>query len=436
MNDVNTKAVLEAQGVSHDFALPNGKKFRAVEDISFALNSSEVIALLGPSGCGKSTILRILAGLIVPSKGKVLYHGSPLHGLTPASAIVFQSFALYPWMTVLENVQLALEAAELSEGETEKRARNAIRTVGLSGFEKSYPRELSGGMKQRVGIARALSVNPEVLFMDEPFSQVDALTAESLRAEVIDIWSAGDTNPSCILMVSHDIKEVVFMADRIVVLGANPGRIFKIVDNHLPRPRDYRNADFLALVDQLHDIITGREMPDLPVVPTPEQVTVPEPLPEVSVSEIAGLLEYLDARGGKDDVFRIASETQQEFGRMIVIVKAAELLDFVDTPKRSVVLSEDGVLFVKAPIQQRKLIWQKQLLKLKIFQDVLACIERQDDHYVDKDLVLEKIVLAFPNENWEKMFETLVRWARFGNLFTYDEQSEHLFLEKDLPVHS
>src|SRR5215472_4015605 len=257
-----------AHGVFHDFHLPSGKSLRVLENIDLAIGPNEVVALLGPSGCGKSTLLRILAGLLAPTAGTVQYHGRPLHGLSPGVAIVFQSFALFPWMTVEQNIRTVLEARGVPDDEIPARVERVITRVGLGGFEGAFPRELSGGMKQRVGMARALVVDPELLFMDEPFSQVDALTAETLRAEVIDIWAAVDRNPSSILMVSHDIPEVVYMADRIVVLGANPGCIQTIVANNLPRPRDYRSPSFLALVDQLHEIITRHELPDVPAAPT------------------------------------------------------------------------------------------------------------------------------------------------------------------------
>lgn len=422
--------LLEARGVTHNFKLPTGAPFCAVDDINLTIGMDEVVALLGPSGCGKSTILRILAGLITSVRGEVLYHGQPLHGLTPGVGMVFQGFALYPWMTVLENVQTVLNAAGLSEAQVQNRSQDTIRTVGLTGFENSYPRELSGGMKQRVGIARALSIDPEILFMDEPFSQVDALTAESLRAEVIDIWSATGRNPSSIVIVSHDIKEVVYMADRIVVLSANPGRILKIIDNTLPRPRDYRSADFLALVDQVHEIITGYEMPDVPEA----EYDIYEPLPEVGSNQVVGLVEYLDARGGKDDIFRIAAETRKEFGEVIVIVKAAEMLDLVDTPKRSVVLSPTGHRFVKGNASERKQIWKDQLLKHRLFREIYQTIERQPRKEVDKDLILEKIAIALPTENWDKIFLTLIRWARFGELLTYDETKEKVSLA-EVSVH-
>src|SRR5207249_1783820 len=225
----------------------------------------------------------ILAGLIKPTRGEILYHGEPLEGLNPGVAIVFQSFALYPRMTVMENIEAVLKAARCSGADMVERTRRVIALVGLTGFEEAYPRELSGGMKQRIGMARALSVNPEILLMDEPFSQVDALTAESLRAEVIDIWASKKGRLSSILMVSHDIKEVAYMADRIVILGANPGRIRTIVENKLPRPRDYRSADFNKLVDQLHELITGHELPDQPVGVPAAPSTALEPLPETTV---------------------------------------------------------------------------------------------------------------------------------------------------------
>jgi NitT/TauT family transport system ATP-binding protein len=228
-------------------------------------------------------------------------------------------------------------------------------------------------------------------------------------------------------MVSHDIKEVVYMADRIIILGANPGRIRTVVENRLPRPRDYRSPDVLHLVDHLHDIITHSELPD---APTPGPSVTYEPLPDVSSSEIVGLLEYLDARGGRDDVFRISADTHREFGRVITIVKAAELLDLVDTPKRLVVLDSAGQRFVKAGPRERKEIWREQLLKVRLFRDMYEAIRRQPRHTLDREIVLETIVLNMPQEKYEKVFETFIRWARFGDLFAYDESRETISLQQ------
>jgi NitT/TauT family transport system ATP-binding protein len=430
-DDPTTQVLCEARDVAHDFKLPNRKAIRVLEGINLQIRPSEVVCLLGPSGCGKSTILRILAGLIQPTRGEVLYHGMPLHGLNPGVAMVFQSFALYPWMTVLGNVQLVLRAAGLDPLDVRERSESVIRKVGLAGAEEAYPRELSGGMKQRVGIARALALNPEILFMDEPFSQVDALTAESLRAEVIDIWAVRDQHPNSVVMVSHDIREVVYMADRVAVLSANPGRIIAIVENTIPRPRDYSDPAAVALVDRLHDVITGHELPDV----APEQAIASgaagpiEPLPQVTTSEVVGLLEYLDSRGGRQDIFRIASETNREFGQLITVVEAGEMLNLVDTPRRVVVLDTEGIRFVKANATERQTIWREQLLKLRLFSEIHATLRTRSGESLSMDEVLALIGDAMPYEDNRRVFETLVRWARYGNLFCYDEDRRVLSLQ-------
>src|SRR5512133_3798776 len=317
----------EARDVSVSCPQPAGGQREVLAHVSFAVGAEEVIALLGPSGCGKSTLLRVLSGLARPTSGEVFYRGAPFEGLNPGVAFVFQSFALFPWMTVEENVQAPLLAARMRADEVRARAERVIRLVGLAGSEGAYPRELSGGMKQRVGMARALSLEPELLFMDEPFSQVDALTAEGLRAEVLDIWAEKERNPRTIVLVSHDITEVAYMADRIVVLDANPGRIRTELRNDLPRPRVYRSPGLLAMVERLHEVITGMEMPD--VAPPPAAAGAFEPIPDATPLEVIGLLEYLDARGGREDVFRIAEETGHAFDKLIAVVNAAEILDLV-----------------------------------------------------------------------------------------------------------
>jgi NitT/TauT family transport system ATP-binding protein len=430
-DDPTTQVLCEVRDVGHDFVLPNRMSIRVLEGINLQIRPSEVVCLLGPSGCGKSTILRILAGLIVPTRGEVLYHGATLRGLNPGVAMVFQSFALLPWMTVLGNVQIVLRAAGLDPQEVRERSSAVIGKVGLAGSEEAYPRELSGGMKQRVGIARALALNPEILFMDEPFSQVDALTAESLRAEVIDIWAVKDQHPDSVVMVSHDIREVVYMADRVVVLGANPGRILAIVENTMPRPRDYSAPGAVALVDRLHDIITGHALPDIVAERSPVSgAEAPiEPLPRATTSELIGLLEYLDGRGGRQDVFRIASETNRELGQLIAVVKAGEMLNLVDTPRRDVVLDAEGIRFVRANAVERQTIWREQLLKLRLFREVDGMLRAGPGVSLSADEVLRLIEGALPQEDSRLVFETLVRWARYGNLFSYDEDRRVLSLQ-------
>jgi len=248
------ETLFEVQHVSKSYPQQHGKIIHVLKEIDFAVHPHEVVALIGASGCGKSTLLRIIAGLIPPTKGQILYRKKPLTGLMPKSSIVFQTFALYPWMSVRENIDIVLKAANVSQKEREKKIKEAIALIGLKGFEDAYPRELSGGMKQRVGIARALVRDPELLFMDEPFSELDAFTAESLRSEVMQIWANKAVPLSSILLVSHDVYEVAYMADRIIVLGIHPAEVVTILKNKIPHPRDYRSAEFLKLVQQLHDI--------------------------------------------------------------------------------------------------------------------------------------------------------------------------------------
>ena len=421
-------ALCEARGVGHDFAQPGGRPLRVLEAVDLAVRPNEVVALLGQSGCGKSTLLRILAGLLVPTRGTVLCHGRPLAGLHPGVAFVFQGFALLPWLTVTGNVRAVLRVAGVPASESRERAARAIRAVGLAGFEDAYPRELSGGMKQRVGMARALAVDPEVLFLDEPFSQVDALTAESLRAEVLALWSAQEGALSSVLLVTHDVQEAAAVADRVVVLATNPGRVRAVVEGGLPRPRDYRSGRVLELVEHLQEAIAHAEMPDAPSQ-TGRGPAAIEPLPEASYSEVVGLLEYLDARGGREDVFRIASDTHREYGRVITVAKAAELLDLVSTPRRLVVLEAGGRHYVRAGAEGRKALWRERLLGLRLFREVHDVLRRQPGGRLDRDTVLETLVLHMPQENYERVFATLVGWARSADLFAYDESAQALSLE-------
>ena len=422
MTAMTHDVICELKGIQKSFDRGTGKPLRVLEDINLDIRANEVVALIGPSGCGKSTILRIFAGLISASKGKVFYHKKQMKGLTPGVAIVFQGFALYPWMTVEENVRTVLRAKGMAEDDLKTRANRAIQLVGLEGFEEAYPRELSGGMKQRVGMARALSVDPEILFMDEPFSAVDALTAEGLRAEILDIWSDKTTNPSSILMVSHDIKEVAYMADRIVVLSANPGRVRTIVENPLARPRDTRSPEFLRLVDQLHDIITSTELPDVEIsAPEPSLLAdAVEPLPPSPSTDILGLLEYLETQGGTCDLFQVVSHTHVAFEQVLASVKGAEMLEFVDTPKRQVVLTPLGERFVRANMDDRKEIWKDQLMKLRLFSLIGEMLEMHHGE-LSRAEVISEIQQRLPMEDPELTFETLVTWGRFGELFAYRE---------------
>ncbi|MDO8142745.1 MAG: nitrate/sulfonate/bicarbonate ABC transporter ATP-binding protein [Candidatus Brocadiales bacterium] len=435
MPELNVKSnslLCELKGINHSFILPNGKPVTVLKDINLSIFGEEIVALLGPSGCGKSTLLRILAGLIYPTTGQVLYHGTPMKGVNPGVSIVFQNFVLYPWMTVLENVEIVLKVKGLPRNDVKRLADKAIHMVGLTGYEEAYPRELSGGMKQRVGIARALVVEPEILCMDEPFSQVDALTAETLRAEVLDIWSCVEKNPTTVFMVSHDIKEVVYMADRIVIMGSNPGTIRSILQNNLSRPRDSRTQEFLNFVDRIHRIITSAIIPDEEIPVTPVKVPpeiVLEPLPDVSVNEIVGLLEVLDAHQGEEDIFHLAIQIHKEFGHLINITKAAEFLDFVDTPKQKILLTELGKRFVESDTESRKRLWKEQLQKLAIYRRILDMLKKAAKGRLERCYVEEEIVLHMPQEDPVKMFNILTGWARYGELFAYSEDTGYITFE-------
>ena len=424
-DDANS-LLCEARGVSHDFRQPNGKPFAALRDISLAIHRREVVALLGPSGCGKSTLLRILAGLIKPTVGSVLFRGSTFTDINPGMALVFQSFALYPWMTVEDNIRTVLVAAGITPAEIQEKVARAVERVGLSGFEHAYPRELSGGMKQRVGVARAMALDPEMLFLDEPFCHVDALTAESLRAEVLDLWASPGGNPSSILLVSHDIPEVVAMADRIVLLGANPGRVRQIVDNPLPRPRNLRSPESLAMIDRLHDLITGHEMPDTPVPAMRSALTETAPVPAVRSIQILGLLEFLDARGGTDDLFAITDHTGQEFGQIIQVVKAAEMLGCVQTPKRQVIITDAGRALIRADHAARTGLWRDRILTIPLVRTVVDLVRARGEVGLNRDTVIETLILKLPQEDYEQTFITIINWCRFAELLTYDEARERV----------
>jgi len=426
----NLTPILELRGIQKSYDRGNGKLLRVLEDVSLDIRPNEVIALIGPSGCGKSTILRIFAGLIEPTKGQVRYKGEKQEGLNPNVAVVFQGFALYPWMTVEQNVEAVLKAKGMAPAAVKERTNRVLRMVGLEGFEEAYPRELSGGMKQRVGMARALSVNPEILFMDEPFSQVDALTAEGLRAEILDIWDDREQNPSSILMVSHDIKEVAYMADRIVVLSANPGRVRTIVENPLVRPRQMRSTEFLRFVDQLHDIITSTELPDIAVStvePSVEQDIV-ESLPYALNADLLGTLEYLATQGGSCDIFQVVAQTHVPFEKVLTSVKGLEMLELVETPKRSVHLTSLGHRFVEAGMDERKLIWRDQILELKLFRVVREMLDLREGE-LPKEELIQELSTRLPMEDPEQTFETIVAWGRFAEIFAYREEKEVLTYE-------
>ncbi len=428
----------QAVRVSKDFGASRERGQVVLDDISLAVERGEVLCILGPSGCGKSTLLRILAGLIRPSSGEVLAFGKPLAGLHPNAAMVFQNSALFPWLTVDDNVAVGLNGKPFAPAEYPDRVRRAIDMVGLDGYEEAYPKELSGGMKQRVGIARALVGEPELLFMDEPFSALDVLTAEALRSEIYRLWSEGRTGLKAVVLITHLIEEAVVMGDRIVVLGTNPGRVRSIIRNHLPHPRDSRSREFLAMVDEIHRIVTHIQMPDEPEQPPAAAAAAeaalretPVPLPDVELGQIFGVIEIVHDHGGEMDIFTLDEITVYDFNRTILIVKGAELLDLVDTPKNRVLLTPAGRDFVGADINGRKAILRRQLLELGTFRQLVKLLRRTAHHSLPEDIAKEQLAVMLPSQDPEAMFDILVKWGRYAELFGHNATSGEFYLDPE-----
>ncbi|HXG09409.1 MAG TPA: nitrate/sulfonate/bicarbonate ABC transporter ATP-binding protein [Gemmataceae bacterium] len=439
MPSTNNAPICEVEEVSVVFG-PAGSP-PALEGVSLAVHPGEVVALLGPSGCGKSTLLRVLVGLLKPTRGQVRAYGKPLAGIHPGAAVVFQNFALFPWLTVKQNVEVALNGLDLDVAAAADRVARCIDMVGLEGHEEAYPRELSGGMKQRVGIARALAREPELLCMDEPFSALDVFTAESLRNEVYTLWTAAraeggtgprPTNLKSIVLITHLIEEALFLADRIVVMGARPGRIRQVVPNTVPHPREYQSPEFLRAVQHLHQVIVSEHLPDEPagVAPPGARALVLEPIPFVSVSEIFGLMEVVHDHGGRMNVFELDQLTADDFGHTLAVVMGGEMLGFLDTPREYVVLTDLGKRLLHLDINGRKALFGEQLRRLGVFHRLLEMLHRAEDNQLPKDVVEEELVLHLPTraKDVERLFETVVAWGRFGELFGYSPQTDMLHL--------
>jgi NitT/TauT family transport system ATP-binding protein len=439
----SSPAICEAQNVSLSYSGSDGRL--TLQDVSLAIQPGEVVAILGPSGCGKSTLLRLLVGLLQPTAGRILAHGQPLRGIHPGIAIVFQNFALYPWLTVRENIHVAVNGLGLSPTEAANRIAKSIDVVGLDGFEEAFPKELSGGMKQRVGFARALCRGPELLCMDEPFSALDVFTAESLRSELYRLWTNHDSDVGrgaiqavkSILIITHNIEEAVFLADRIVVMGARPGHIRQIVANTLPHPREYRSPAFLQLVQRLHDVIVSEHLPEEPAAPAPPapgQAVEPgglaiEPVPAVTLSEVFGVMEIVRDNGGQMDVFRLDGLTDYDFGRTLGVVKAGEMFDFLDTPKNKVVLTELGTKYLDADVNGRKTLLNRQLQQLGLFRFLVQILGEAKDHQLPEDVVQEELVIRLPTEDVERLLHTVINWARYAELFGYEPEHKVLYLD-------
>ncbi len=421
-----------------------------LDHVSVELRDGEFVALLGPSGSGKSTLLRVLAGLMPPSEGEVLVHGEPLRGPNAQVAIVFQSFALFPWLTVLQNVEMGLLATTLTPEQRRARALHAIDLIGLDGFEEAFPKELSGGMKQRVGFARALVVQPEVLFMDEPFSALDVLTGENLRTELQELWAARSIPTRAVLLVTHNIDEAVSLADRILIFGANPGHV-RIELQGLPfDQRRTKCIEHSALVDTIYRIMTNPDAdPTTLVEPVPapaagapqrrsESRTGPirvrryQTLPDVGIDELSGFVQYLSSIGGRSNVHDLSRDLQMRTDDLLAIVEAIDILGLGDLQERQVLLTPAGLKFADSGLDEEKAMFRELALEhVSLLRYIVRELEASPTHTLHAERVLDDLEHSFSGEEARRQFETVVDWGRYAELFTYNDADGELRLDEE-----
>jgi NitT/TauT family transport system ATP-binding protein len=434
--------LIQATAVEKFYPAPDGHRIQVIAPLDITIYSGQILALLGPSGSGKSTLLRILTGLSKPSGGKVQWDGQdarPDH-----LAIVFQSFALFPWLTVQENVEAPLEARGVPPEQRAERSRQALDVVGLDGFEGAYPKELSGGMKQRVGFARALVVEPEVLFMDEPFSALDVLTAENLRSQVIDLWMEQKLSTQAIFVVTHNIEEAVLLADRVIVLGKNPARIRADFEITLAHYRDRKSYPFLRYVDYIYQTLTrpDSEQELVGAPPTHREAAKYQMLPHVRPGGLAGLLEMLPQDGSRTDLYRLAEELGLEVDDILPIIEAGGLLGFVSVAEGDVQITEAGRRFADADILSQKDLFRDSALKgVPLLDQIRRAVMAKPDHRVADEFFRDLLDEYFSEEELQRQLETAIAWGRYAELFDYDADQKRFFLPepeaagKAKPVH-
>ncbi|HEV3360023.1 MAG TPA: nitrate/sulfonate/bicarbonate ABC transporter ATP-binding protein [Pseudonocardiaceae bacterium] len=424
-----TEVIVEVSELSKSFTGSEGDELRVLDNINLRLRSGEIVALLGRSGSGKSTLLRTIAGLIPPTSGHVSYRGTELNGANPGVAMVFQTFALMPWLTVQDNVELGLAARGVPTAKRKELAENAIDVIGLDGFESAYPKELSGGMRQRVGFARAIVLEPDLLLMDEPFSALDVLTAENLRTELMSLWQSGQFPTKGICIVTHNIEEAVQLADRVIVLGANPGRIRAEVPITLDRPRDRRSPAYGALVDQLYDLLTGRAS-DEPEVAGTRATPTAKPLPVVSVGGLAGLVEIVYAWGGRVDLPDIAAELNFEIDDLLPLVDAAVMLGLLTVEGADLLLTDIGKEFTTADIQHSKEIFAEQASEhAPLVRTIWRALNSSADGSLRDGFFLDLLRRGFSRTEAQQQLDTAIDWGRYGELFDYDSDSGQISVD-------
>ncbi len=435
------EALLTVDNVRKAFPKPDGSDLLVLDGVNLRLEPGQIVGLLGRSGSGKSTLLRLIAGLADPSAGSLSFHGQPIHGPAAGIAMVFQSFALFPWMTVFENVALGLEAQRMPKAEIRKRSLAAIDLIGLDGFESAYPRELSGGMRQRVGFARALVVHPDVLLMDEPFSALDVLTAETLRTDFLDLWSEGRAPIKGVVLVTHNIEEAVLMCDRILVFGSNPGRILSEINVTLPQPRKRLDPSFRELVERIYVEMTSRRKggPGAAGDGAASNRTERFPglgigsvLPRVSSNLLSGLMETLAAPpyNGTADLPKIASDLQLEIDELFPVAETLQLMRFAEVEGGDIKLTEAGMSFANLALDERKRLFARHLLTyVPLAAHIRRVLDERASHAARKSRFIDELEDFMGEDDAEQTLRAIVSLARYGEVFAYNDESASFSLE-------
>lgn len=428
-------SIFTVKELQKTFRQSEGQELLVLDDVNFTMYENEIVALLGKSGSGKSTLLRIIAGLIKPSKGQVVYHGQPVAAPVQGIAMVFQNFALLPWLTVLQNVELGLEALGVARATRRQRALKAIDMIGLDGFESAYPKELSGGMRQRVGLARALVVDPELLLMDEPFSALDVLTAENLRSDLIDLWLTKHTRTKGILFVTHSIEEAALMADRIIIFASNPGRIRAELTVSTPLPRNSEDPHFRKLVDDIYTLMTTSERKRVRLEDAGtdyQKIDLGYRLPDAGISELTGLVDEVASqeKSGPVDLPHLAESLHLEGNSLFLLTEALELLHFATVSKGDIDLTEEGRNFANANIQERKKLFAAQLEKrVPLAKYIRQTLDSRPNHRESEQYFLRELEEHFTESEADRVLTVMIDWGRYAEIFAYDYDSGILSLE-------
>jgi NitT/TauT family transport system ATP-binding protein len=425
-----SSVLLDIHGLRHTFPKADGGELLVLDGIELQVARGQIVGLLGRTGSGKSTLLRLIAGLAQPSGGTVTYLGQPVLGPAAGIAMVFQGFALFPWLTVLENVQLGLEALGLPEPEIRKRALAAIDLIGLDGYESAYPRELSGGMRQRVGFARALVVHPNILLMDEPFSALDVLTAETLRTDFLDLWGDGKLPIKGVILVTHNIEEAVLMCDRILLFSNNPGRIIREIGVDLPQPRNRLDTRFRDLVEKIYVAMTARTA--AAQAGLERQITINTVLPRVSANLFSGLIEALAAEPyhGKADLPVLADELHMEGDELFPVAEAMQMFHFAEVEGGDIKLTDIGKQFSELGTDDRKKLFQKQLLAyIPLATHIRRVLQERANHVAPKSRFLDELEDHMSTEDAEHTLRAVTAWGRYAEAFAYDDDTGMFSLE-------